>query len=187
MLNQIIQGIAKNASDRFGKIAETNEFNVKSWEILTEHLKEDHLKQDIRDDENFQELFAELQQIKGPVLYWFEIHPLTSSEQIRADFEGYLNSSPARAASAIKKNPNLQSRVLYVGKVKKNFWGRVIQHLGVASTAATVGLQLLHWTKENPLHLKLNALEFAPEMEDYMTILENGLAKKLEPIIGKHK
>ena len=86
----------------------------------------------------------------------------------------------------MKKSIN-DSRILYVGKVKRHFWGRLIQHLGYYKVNRTQGLQLYYWAKELNLNLKVTVIEFEPEMIDLMEVLESALAKKLKPILGKHK
>jgi hypothetical protein len=77
--------------------------------------------------------------------------------------------------------------VLYVGKVKKVLWGRVIQHLGFSKTAGTQGLQLYHWARGLSLELKLTVLEFEANMADLLPLVEKAVAKQLKPLLGKHQ
>ena len=75
---------------------------------------------------------------------------------------------------------------LYVGKVKKNFYSRIVQHLGYFKTAATQGLQLCHWGNNLSLKLKLHVIEFNRDMEDMMPAIEQHFAQVLKPLVGKH-
>ena len=84
---------------------------------------------EIRDSEEHKELFKKLSTITGPVVYWFEILSNTTSERIRECLINYKLSEEAKAVPALKKKYYKESKALYVGKVKRNFWGRIIQHL----------------------------------------------------------
>lgn len=141
---------------------------------------------DIRDSQAFKEHFIKLMSMKGPVLYWFEIISDTNRGEIRSAIEQYAMTNNAKATPALKKYVNLTSKCLYVGKVKRNFWGRVIQHLGFYKVGATQGLQLYYWAKELDLKLKLHSYEFEHEMNDLIALFELELAKRKDPIIGKH-
>lgn len=142
---------------------------------------------DIRKDPKHQSDFEKLQEITGPVVYWFEIISDTDNAQIRKAFDIYKASADRRAIPAINKDFDLTSRILYVGKVKRTFWGRIIQHLGFFTVPATQGLQLFHWAKDIGLQLRVHVIKFDPVMEDLVSIIELKLAKQLNPILGKHK
>lgn len=85
-----------------------------------------------------------------------------------------------------KKTYCATSNYLYVGKVKKNFYSRIVQHLGYFKTAATQGLQLCHWGNNLSLKLKLHVIEFNRDMEDMMPAIEQHFAQVLKPLVGKH-
>lgn len=87
----------------------------------------------------------------------------------------------------MKKNINLNSKTLYVGKVKGSFWGRLITHLGFYKVNATQGLQLYYWAKHLSLDLKVHIMEFDNNMADTMPIIEYAFAKQLKPLAGRHK
>jgi hypothetical protein len=141
---------------------------------------------DIRDSEKYKEMFSELNEINGPCLYFFEITSGNLNIDIIEKIKNYSKTQNSKTIPAIKKKiPN--SNILYVGKVKGNFWGRLIQHLGYYKVNRTQGLQLFYWAKEIDLSLKLTVMEFEDEMVDFMEVLERGLAKRLDPILGKHK
>ena len=91
-----------------------------------------------------------------------------------------------RVTPVIYKNYNRRTNILYVGKCKENFWGRVMQHLGYYKTPTTQGLQLFHWAKELRLEVRLNALEFTSDMKDIMPVIELFFAKQLQPLVGRH-
>lgn len=146
----------------------------------------DFLNFDIRDSLQYHNLFKELQEIKGPVLYWYEITSDHSNDEIIEALQRYEQQQDHRAIPVIYKGYNRDTRILYVGKCKENFWGRVIQHLGYFKTPTTQGLQLYHWAKELHLEVKLYALEFAVDMTDILPIVESYFAKRLHPLVGKH-
>jgi hypothetical protein len=148
---------------------------------------EDYNLIDIRLSERFKPMFDELKEVTGPCLYWFELVSDTNATEIVSALNGYKVGIRPKATPALKSNINYSSKILYVGKVKRTFWGRLIQHLGFFKVGATQGLQLFYWGKELNLELKLNIIEFEENMIDVMPIIEYAFAKKLQPLIGKHQ
>jgi hypothetical protein len=144
----------------------------------------DFSNEDIRKSPEHSGTFDRLAKITGPVVYVFEVVSNTTAEALLSAAQNYSGS---RATPAHKKWVNHESRILYVGKVKRNFWGRVIQHLGFYKVAATQGLQLFHWAPGLELEVKLTVFEFQPAMVELLLLLENTLAAYLKPLIGKHK
>lgn len=142
---------------------------------------------DIRKADKFKELFDQLKIASGPTLYWFEIISDVDTQKVIEAINVYKKSEGAKATPALKTKIDFSSKVLYVGKVKGAFWGRLIQHLGFFKVNATQGLQLFYWAKDVNLTLKVNVLEFDPNMADIMPIIEFAFAKRLKPLIGKHK
>lgn len=130
--------------------------------------------------------FEELRLIKGPTLYWIEIISDTSSRSVYDTHKSYKEEKK-RPTPAINNYQETGSRILYVGKVKRSFYGRVIQHLGFHKNRETQGLQLFHWSKPLALKIKFRTIEFDSKMEDIIPIVEYAFAKDLKPIIGKHK
>ncbi|MEK8180766.1 hypothetical protein WMW71_10485 [Flavobacterium buctense] len=143
---------------------------------------------------------------KNPILYWFsfdenfkgqevtrnmflEYSNAIKSKEYIADKEKYKTNplSYKRAVSAIKdKFLNTETKTLYVGKVKKDFWFRIVTHCGWAPSPKTAGLQLKYWYDLEELPpLKLNYIVFDPIMDDFVSILEIELNKQLNPLIGK--
>lgn len=148
--------------------------------------------EDLEDDSNydikesFKELFKKIDDMKGPVLYWYEITSDHSDDAILNALHKYGQEEGHRAIPAFHKKHDNPTRILYVGKCKNNFKHRVIQHLGYFKTKATQGLQLRCWANKLGLKLKLNALEFNNDMADIMLIVESYFAKRMNPLVGKH-
>jgi hypothetical protein len=66
--------------------------------------------------------------------------------------------------------------------------GQLITHFGfLKESGQTQGLQLNEWFKDLDLELELSILECDAQMVDYLPILELAFAKKLKPILGKHR
>lgn len=147
---------------------------------------EDYVNHNITESIQFGKLFKELMEIKGPVLYWYEIISNHSNDEIINSLQMYEQKQNHRAIPVFFKGYNRNTRILYVGKCKGKFWGRVIQHLGYFKIPTTQGLQLYHWAKELHLEVKLHALEFTEDMADIMPIVESYFAKRLHPLVGKH-
>ena len=186
-LELLLTSISSKAIISFQKMA-TEKMKIKSFEIDCRDLDNRFHATDIRESKEFKATFDILKSVTGPVLYWFEILSDTNPQRIVESIKNYKNGDGKRATPAIKKRGNDTSRILYVGKVKKAFCGRLITHLGyLKGSGQTQGLQLGCWAKDICLTLRLNFIEFDKGMADYMTILENGFAEHLRPLIGKHK
>ena len=106
---------------------------------------EDYINHNITESIQFCELFKELMEIKGPVLYWYEVISNHSNDEIINSLQMYERKQNHRAIPVFYKGYNRNTRILYVGKCKEKFWGRVIQHLGYFNTPTTQGLQLYNW------------------------------------------
>lgn len=148
---------------------------------------EDFNNHDIRQSQKFKPIFDQLVVVTGPTLYWFEIVSETDTKKIIEALNNYKATEKPKATPALKLNINYNSKILYVGKVKGIFWGRLIQHLGFFGVPATQGLQLFNWTKDLSLKINVNVLEFENDMAEIMPIIEYAFAKRLQPLIGKHK
>ena len=165
----------------------SNEIAIEQFEISTKDLDPKFFDYDIRNSIEFLRLFDHLKH-SGPVLYWFEITNDISGKEIIASVKKFATLKE-RATPALRPDSkiNFDSKVLYVGKVKSNSTGRIVVHLGFSKSGKTQGLQLFHWAKELPLHLRLNVIKFHPNMAEIMGVLENYLAKEFKPLIGKHQ
>jgi len=144
----------------------------------------DYQTEDIRKSVEHRADFERLAAVRGPVVYVFEICQPSSPDAVLAAAKAYtgLRAVPARRRSIDDTSP-----VLYVGKVKKALWGRVIQHLGFARTSGTQGLQLYHWARGMALELQLTAFEFEDDMADLLPLVEKAVARRLKPLLGKHQ
>lgn len=135
------------------------------------------------------EIFKHLKTIKNnPVLYWFTIDETIGNPiQILERYKLFKDSPIDRASSAINKKNNLDSKCLYVGKVKKEFHLRLVTHLGYSKNKDTAGLQLFHWFSNKDFgEVSLNYIVFKEDMKDLISMIELGFARKLKPIIGKY-
>jgi len=149
-------------------------------------LLDDFNNYDIRDDIKYKKTFEDITELKGPVLYWFEIISNIENDKIRESINRYREKNNSKSIPAMKKTFDKNSRCLYVGKVKKGVWGRMIQHLGFYKVKRTQGLQLFYWAKELNLNIKIHLYEFDSGFEDLVEIFEKELARKINPILGKH-
>lgn len=122
-----------------------------------------------------------------PCLYYFEIDEPNeeTNQHFLNSFIRFRNEPGYRNCSAVKTNVCLQTKVLYVGKVKKNIGGRMVVHFGYANPR-TGGLQLVHWAKLIGLKLHLHIFVFDEKMQEFVAPLEYLLANSLSPLIGKH-
>lgn len=157
-----------------------------SYDFDCSELNNQYLTVDITKSEAYKEKFDSLKNIKGPAVYWFEILSETNQSDLINSLADYSRIDNHRAVPIIKKTYCPTSNNLYVGKVKRNFYGRVIQHLGYFKTAATQGLQLCHWANNLSLKLRLHVIEFESDMEDMMPAVEQHFALVLKPLLGKH-
>jgi hypothetical protein len=148
---------------------------------------DDFNRDDIRQSDKFKQIFNQLKDVNGPTLYWFEIISETDTKKVINALANYKASANSKATPALKTKINYDSKTLYVGKVKRKFWGRLIQHLGFFKVDATQGLQLFYWAKDLSLDLKINILEFDNNMADIMPVVEYTFAKRFQPLVGKHK
>ena len=148
---------------------------------------EDFREISIYEDAKHKAMFDELNSFKCPVLYWFEIIEPSSTEIILKAINRCKHTAGRKAIPAILKSPYHGTNVLYVGKVIRGFSGRVVTHLGFYKVPRTQGLQLFYWSIPIKLKLQLHLYTFKPELGPIMGVLETGMARKLKPLLGKHK
>ncbi len=186
MEQDYVKNISGELISSLTTIKESGFKNEFSFEIECELLN-DYNNFDIRDSEDFKMIFDKLKELNGPVLYWFEILSDTDRAQIRKQINEYSVSDNPKTTPALKKGFDKNTKCLYVGKVKKGVWGRMIQHLGFYNVARTQGLQLFYWTRGLNMKLKVHLYEFEENMADVVSIFEIEMAKLKKPLIGKHK
>ncbi len=131
-------------------------------------------------------LFNHIPPKQTPCLYYFEI--LEGDHQKLLDtYRRYREKpEPWRAVATLKKRPPVESTTLYVGKVKTDVGGRFVVHLGYYHVPRTAGLQLVCWSKNLGIKLRLHVFAFPVAMQTYISSLELGFARSLRPMIGKH-
>ncbi|MCD6013886.1 MAG: hypothetical protein K0Q79_3748 [Flavipsychrobacter sp.] len=144
---------------------------------------------DCRYHETTAHFFEPILKVNNPILYWFEI---VSDHRSRNIYDILVrlkqNNTLGRNLPAYKKTfRNWDSNILYVGKVKKGFVGRLTVHLGYYTNKHTQGLQLCHWAQNEKLKLRLHYVKFPYDLIDLIGLYENALAKELHPLLGKHK
>lgn len=183
-IDSLIKEESKHISELFSKIFLSGA--VKRFDFIIDEKKLDskYLNDvNITLDGEFAPMFKELQKFnENPALYFFEINPLLEKSEIISLIENSQLNIPAR-----NKTTN-NTGILYVGKTKRCAWGRLIQHLGYHQQRKSHGLQIHHWANNTSAELKLSytVIFFNESIANYIQILEQALAKSLNPIIGKH-
>ncbi|HUW05005.1 MAG TPA: hypothetical protein VMW01_01980 [Williamwhitmania sp.] len=122
---------------------------------------------------------------KKPCLYFFEFKE-GLADQIHTTYKEFCSNNGERNKSGLKGKPDLDTNILYVGKVKKDVGARLSTHFGYANSQ-TGGLQLKYWAKQIGLKLEVNIIVFDVNIGDYINPLELELTKILKPLIGKSK
>lgn len=184
-MNEFIKRVSGKLINNLQSVKDNGAKKYFSFEVDCKTLI-DYNNIDIRDAEEYKSIFVKLGNMSGPVLYWFEIISDNTPTEIRNALIEYKNNNNTKATPALKNNFDDNSRCLYVGKVKRSFFGRVIQHLGFYKVSRTQGLQLFYWSKSIGLKVKIHAYEFENEMSDLVSLMELELANELNPVIGKH-
>ena len=126
-----------------------------------------------------------------PAVYWFEISSKHTAKDIRDAYPDIQSQAGVRKTPSIYKGQTFESKVLYVGKGKKNISGRMFLHFGFEPIKVNLqGLQLCHWDFNSALKglkLKLNIIYLPKEMVLFTPIFERCLADNLKPILGRHQ
>jgi hypothetical protein len=116
-------------------------------------------------------------------LYFFEILNVSAEDTYNA-YKSYDNDD--RNKSGLKNRKDFNTKILYVGKVKKDLGARLSTHFGYAHSK-TGGLQLKYWAKDIKLKLTVHLIVFDENIGDFINPLELELTKELNPLIGKSK
>jgi hypothetical protein len=185
----LIKSTSKNYADHLLRISENKELQFQSFTIKADQIcKRDWQTIDIRKSDEYKDLFNELMKLKkSPILYIAEVQ--NNSINFRETIDEFLNSNTGRAFPAFTENRinNIDSNVLYVGKVKKDFHGRIIQHMGYNKNPQTQGLQLCKWIPKINLDVTFKYLVLHPEIGNFLSSIEYAVASELKPLLGKHK
>lgn len=158
--------------------------------INFERLTTKYLSQDIRFSEDFIEIFNKLSTYnEKPCIYWFD-----SDKELDGSLIYELINAVSKSLNLVipaHDNKPHKSSCLYVGKVKSNIQGRLIQHLGVhKDQLRTHGLQLVHWINNYPCRIKLHyhvvPLPQTKEWEKMAMLFEYAFSDELKPVLGHH-
>jgi len=184
-----IKNKSREISDEFSKIGNTGA--VKRFDFaVNENLFSSKYITNVditKEGSDFYSMFKDLKEYENyPALYIFRINPLLEKNEIISLIQkvNKEHSLKIPALNFAKKNEG----VLYVGKVKECFWGRLIQHLGYHKKRTSHGLQLSYWlshTSSRP-NISFSVYFFKKSTVDYLELLEKLIAKEYNPIIGKH-
>lgn len=184
--SEFLKELINNTIQHLEQVIHDGVKNEISFEINCAEI-DDFNSIDIRQSDKFKPVYDQLKNASGPSLYWFEITSDSDSKDVIEALRKYKTSASSKATPALKNQINYASKMLYVGKVKKEFAGRLTQHMGFYKEKRTQGLQLFHWAKDLSLNLRIHVIEFDNNMSEIMPIIENAFAKRLQPLIGKHK
>lgn len=142
-------------------------------------------------------LFTKLDEIKTPVIYWFEAKDGKEAER-QFKLITAFGKKQKRASQKTRRvvplpngNGTTGSKVLYVGKRhggcrKDGFThiaDRMEMHLGYNPTGKNQGVQLVHW---NDGQFTLNILELPSGAGPYLAALEQLFAIEFTPLLGRH-
>lgn len=119
-----------------------------------------------------------------PALYYFKLVEYQNSRSL-LDKLVEFKKTKTHSCPKIDKNRSIESQYLYVGSVKNNLHGRLIQHLGKGHKL-TYSLQLSHWATELGLKLEYNYGWIDKQRKDVTELLESALTDTLLPLVGKH-
>lgn len=130
-----------------------------------------------------------------PTLYWFEIVGEGGNSSIADALNKYKSKiekgdTAKKALPAIKKNAGSNNTsILYIGKVKKGFETRLMQHFGFKLSDKTQGLRFCEWAGSIHQEIRLHYIQFNSNdgvIADLMSFFEYRLACNHKPLIGKH-
>lgn len=187
-LDNFIGNTSQNISEIFFNIFRNGSLERFYFTIDAKKLDSKYLdKVNITLEGEFASMFQKLQEYEEyPALYFFQINPRIKSEEIISLIKSAKTTYNLHIPAENKSS--LNSGVLYVGKVKRCAWGRLIQHLGYHQNRKSHGLQMDHWSNRTSLNIELSytVMFFDKSVADHIHLLEYELAKLLNPIIGKH-
>jgi len=128
-------------------------------------------------------------------VYWFEIEKTSERERFIRSFMELRKKSSGKEHSKRICYPSIhnsdmsieeiagKSKVIYVGSKKKNFVGRLNEHLGFGSNK-TYSLQLIKWAPEK-IKYRVNFIKINNESITYE--IEAAMATLLNPLLGKRE
>ncbi len=157
-------------------------------------LREKSNKIPRKESENFKNsLVAKFKKIRNikdnsnkPTIYWFEIvnNSNLSNEKL---YKKFVSSKKTGAGwwTIENKNADLNSNILYLGKVEKNLFGRFLQHLGIGHKK-TSSLKLRKWFNEfDDIDLEFKYIQFDEDILPYLEDFENIYWRYFQPLLGQ--
>ncbi len=182
MEQEFFRETADRYSARFRHLAQIGIVKEMSFDIYSKDFDDKYRDHDIRDAEQFKQMFARLAEVdEFPCLYRWEITSPYNADAIKEAVAKLSKYTPRILKKSIAKD-----NTLYVGKVQSHIVGRVIQHLGYHLNQASHGLQLNDWAKPMNLTFKLHIIVLPHDVIPVEEIFETELARKYEPLIGIH-
>ena len=184
-----IQNIVDDQINKLTKCIEAlKDLEIKTIDIDSTYLRENYRKaKTFSKCVKFKDIYNSLPK-KNPVLYWFTFDTeKLNDEMLLQIFSEIREKTKGRKLSELSKTLRLSKGTLYVGKVKKDFHYRFVNHLGHSVNNDTASLQLTYWYDALKYgSLKLNYIVLEEDMKTLISVLEIELAKELKPIIGSH-
>jgi hypothetical protein len=190
-MEDFIKKKCSEVSDVFQNVTNQGCIKTLDYSIEISKLHPDYAtKINITEQGDFVDMFKELRKEEYehlPAIYIFKINPDINSKTI-IDAIDSISSIDLNVPAHYKYPKN--NGILYVGKVKRCAWGRLIQHLGYHKDSKSHGLQIQRWANKisEPFNLTYTVMFFEKEIADYLVVLETAIAKMsiYKPIIGKH-
>lgn len=116
-MNEKIKAFSKSATLPLLRVSETGAKQFHLFEIDCFEMKDYNLINVLKEGD-FAHIFAKAVNISGPCLYYFEIESGHTADDIISRIQNYKLTPGAKSVPAIK-NKFPQTKILYVGKVKK--------------------------------------------------------------------
>ena len=135
------------------------------------------------------ELWAKFEKTTNPVVYLFDVLSEHKTQEVYNIIDTAKNEIPSRTFPSTRiNNKESESKTLYVGSCAKTLiCQRLFWHTGYYKVGGTQGLQLCHWTRSfTNLMLRVNVLILPYEAQELTAMYEHQIARKMNPIIGKH-
>ena len=120
-----------------------------------------------------------------PAVYYFEIEAYDNDALLKHLHQAKEKKDRAYPKSKLSGDTS-PTKILYVGSVKTNFYGRIIQHLGYGHRN-TYALHLSHWAIDIPIKLKLHYCILPPKYLDIIRDIEATISEALNPLVGKRE
>jgi uncharacterized protein (DUF2249 family) len=187
---------SKQIAKSISVLTENDFVQPNSFVIDCKHLPTARDEGNIYDYPLYKDFFESLNEsYNSPVVYWVQVLNNHNPNDIFQSLSNYKEKfkqnklTDGRVTPALKKQIDTNSKdTLYVGKVNKDFKGRLVPHLGYYHNSPyTQGLQLCHWAKQIELSVSINYVILPHCLRELTGALEIKLSNQLHPIVGKHR